>query len=886
MYLDSGVSSLYSPREKVIRVRKNTNDRVSLFPLPWVIHLAVPLAITAVVTLLALTPIGTTLEHRLYDAALSARPAPVEDSRIVLLNIDDRSVSVAGQWPWPRDQLARGIEQIAEFGARRIVLDISFTDPSPDVVDRADLLERVDDAASNRTTDSLSRPQDVAEFVRELTGEVPNPDDALTASLAIVGAVDLPVALREEAVDDLPRTTPPDFPVTVDGSIPEFAFAGGALQRLVDTAEYAGFANIWVDADGVSRRTHLFAEVDGHIVPQLALPAFVDLAEVTDVRADHERFEFVSADGSRRVFDRDGEGFVAIDWPHGVYEETFRQRSYADLLQVRRLEESLATNIEVMNAAGYFAYATAGLTAADAYALYTSGLREARETRSPSLFSESLEFKRLYLSLAGSFLNGDAEARMIGDVSAARAGGQLAAEEADALIDDVEGIFQATRRIHADLTAARQSVLEAMEDRVVFVGFTATGTSDIGVTPFDEEYVKLGLHASILNTLIHARRLYEAPTHVAALVALAAGILIAVAIRRRRPAVALSVGFFAFLVVVAGILIFFAATGIYIGFLIPGLVSVLTFGVVTGLAFVETSREKGWLFNAFEHYISREFVQELVRDPAKLDLGGQERELTALFTDIRGFSSIAENLGPSQLVDLLNGYLGRMSDLILQESGTIDKYEGDAIVSFFGAPVELSDHSARACRAALRIKDAERALNDQYLRDGTAPSPLHTRVGINTGPMVVGNLGTERRMDYTIMGHDANIAARLEGANKDYGTWILVGESTMREAGSEFVFRPLDRARVVGISGPIRLCELVGFRQDATSSRMEALDIFAEGIRHYDDGKWDEALTRFEAVLRIYPDDGPARVFINRCRRYIESPPDPSWDGVYNLTEK
>jgi adenylate cyclase len=237
-------------------------------------------------------------------------------------------------------------------------------------------------------------------------------------------------------------------------------------------------------------------------------------------------------------------------------------------------------------------------------------------------------------------------------------------------------------------------------------------------------------------------------------------------------------------------------------------------------------------------------------------------------------------------VTLLNDYLSDMSDIILNERGTIDKFEGDAVVAFFGAPVDVPDHPRRACHAAVRMKKMEEVLNERFMREDLTPTPVLSRIGINTGQMLVGNLGTTRRMDYTILGHEANLASRLEGVNKQYGTWILLSERTYRRAGEGFLVRRLDRVRMVGIQQPVRLYELIGERSEETPMLKEALGLFEEGLAAFERRDWSTALRSFENVLRIYPGDGPASLFSGRCRTFIEREPSEQWDGVFNLNRK
>jgi adenylate cyclase len=225
-----------------------------------------------------------------------------------------------------------------------------------------------------------------------------------------------------------------------------------------------------------------------------------------------------------------------------------------------------------------------------------------------------------------------------------------------------------------------------------------------------------------------------------------------------------------------------------------------------------------------------------------------------------------------------------MSNIIMENLGTIDKYEGDAIIAFFGAPVYREDHAALACRSALGIKQAERELNAIIMEEGLSPSPLFTRIGVNTGDMVVGNMGAENKMDYTIMGSAVNMAARLEGVNKQYRTGgILISEYTKAHIGDEFICRSLDRVRVVGINTPVRLYELLELKSEPESR--DDLDAWEKAIGLFEHGYFGDAEKIFSVLIQEMPQDGTARFYAERCLRYINSPPR-EWDGIHNLVEK
>jgi class 3 adenylate cyclase len=290
------------------------------------------------------------------------------------------------------------------------------------------------------------------------------------------------------------------------------------------------------------------------------------------------------------------------------------------------------------------------------------------------------------------------------------------------------------------------------------------------------------------------------------------------------------------------------------------------------------------LKNAFSRYLSPVVVDEIIQDPSKLTLGGEKREMTVIFTDIQSFSTIAEQLEPARLVSLLNLYLSTMSNIISENLGTIDKYVGDAVVAFFGAPLRQENHAVLACRSALQMKEAERILNRRILEESLSPLPLFTRIGINTGPMVVGNMGSENNLNYTVMGSAVNLAARLEGVNKLYRTGgVLISEYTRTGIGDEFICRGLDRVRVVGISSPVRIYEVTGFNDGASAADREKTAAWEKAIALFEERRFAEAGSIFSSLAG--PEDETAKIYLNRCRDFIAAPPG-DWDGVTNLTRK
>jgi adenylate cyclase len=305
--------------------------------------------------------------------------------------------------------------------------------------------------------------------------------------------------------------------------------------------------------------------------------------------------------------------------------------------------------------------------------------------------------------------------------------------------------------------------------------------------------------------------------------------------------------------------------------------------VITVYRYVTEEREKKKIRGAFQYYLTASVVNEILKDPSKLKLGGDKKHLSVMFSDIRGFTSIAEKLSPEELVKLLNEYLTAMTDIVFKYDGLLDKYIGDAIMAVFGAPLDQPDHAFRACRTALEMMSELRRLREKWAAEGRPD--VNIGVGINSGDMVVGNMGSEMRFDYTVMGDSVNLASRLEGINKEYGTNIILSEFTYEIVKDDFTCRQIDAVRVKGKKLPVRIFELICDRKDAPRWQ-EFTGRFETGLAKYREGLWDEAIAAFRGVLEIKPDDGPAQLYIDRCEALKENPPEGEWDGVFTMTKK
>jgi adenylate cyclase len=294
--------------------------------------------------------------------------------------------------------------------------------------------------------------------------------------------------------------------------------------------------------------------------------------------------------------------------------------------------------------------------------------------------------------------------------------------------------------------------------------------------------------------------------------------------------------------------------------------------------------QKALIRDAFGQYLSPKVVADLVKDPSKLTLGGEEREMTAYFSDIAKFSTFSEALTPTQLVNVLNDYLTEMCNIIIGLEGTVDKFEGDAIIAFWGAPTRQMDHAKLACFASIDMSKALIPLRDKWVADGR-PS-ISVRMGLNSGPMVVGNMGSAQRMNYTIMGDTVNLAARLEGANKAYTSGTMISEATYGACQSDVDVRELDTIRVVGKSESVKVYQLLERKNQTAGNIADLVDKFESSLGLYKDRNYKDALAGFETCLEIAADDGPALTYAERCRGFISEPPVDDWDGVFTLDSK
>ncbi len=426
-------------------------------------------------------------------------------------------------------------------------------------------------------------------------------------------------------------------------------------------------------------------------------------------------------------------------------------------------------------------------------------------------------------------------------------------------------------------------------DKIVLVGATATGIGDLRATPYGgTDYPGVEIHANIIDNILNQKFLKrgarQALTDVLLICAFGIPLGIWMALVSPRwmwfglglVALLLAVNFWAFL------------HDWWLNFTVPGLTLASNVLLVSLYRALVEEKEKRRVRGAFGQYLSPEVIRRLLINPRLVE--PKKTEVTVMFSDIRGFTTISEKLDAQDLALFLNQYLTDMTRLVFENQGTLDKYIGDAVMAFWGAPFEEAGHAERACHTALEMMKRVGEMQAQWKAEGKPQ--LEIGIGLNTGVASVGNMGSVLRYGYTALGDAVNLSSRLEGLNKEYGTHILVNETTYAAAkNAGFVFRELDLIRVKGKLQPVRIYELAAREADLSAngtalewaSRSEK---FAQGRALYQQRKWAEAQNTFQEALDRWPHDGPSRLFWKRCQEYLFDEPPAAWDGVFTMTHK
>ncbi len=446
--------------------------------------------------------------------------------------------------------------------------------------------------------------------------------------------------------------------------------------------------------------------------------------------------------------------------------------------------------------------------------------------------------------------------------------------------------------IEAQTPSTRPSTIQLnpadFKNKIVLIGAIAAGTYDLKSMPLSAEYPGVELHATAIENLLRHQRVQQLSWPIVAGFTLALSFIAALGtVLPRRVGTKLSA------VAPAIMLWGIAGSGLFAEPVIRWLPLAAPLlgimgAIVGGLAwsFLGEDRQRRRLLKALSSVVSPHIAQELATDPSKLAVGARRQMMTAMFTDVAGFTDLSESLDVEKLSHLLNHYLEEMSGVILKTDGTLDKYVGDAIVSFWNAPLPQPDHALRACRAALGIQQREREIQAELFQ--MAHLPIFTRIGVHTGPMAVGFTGSTRLLNYTVLGDAVNLASRLEGANKLYGSQVLISHDTAEQVRDHFAMRQLDLLRVKGRQQPLAVYELLAEcpPYHTPPPLQQLIAQYQTALKAYQQQQWAAARQTLLELLQTFKDDAPSAALLQRIDAYQQDPPPPDWDGVYTAKQK
>lgn len=824
-----------------------------------------------------------------------------------MIMVDDDAVEQIGTFPFSRTVYSQMLTNLKELGASSVVFDLSFLDRSQASIDetyvRESLPGYVNDyfsLLSDTAAESLDAVADgsatyyealdyydsesqryALELNTAISHEISPVDEIVAASIKDFGNTFLtltfengitPSEVEKEFLENYIALT--NVSAEHDTITKEYSGVTPALYDFITQAKSAGFVNADPDNDGYLRHVNLVVKYDGKYYAQLVFRPILEqlgnpVVEVTN--------KYIKA-GKLKI-PRSRDGSVIIKYPRKHFSE-YNKLSLANIYFLTTMEATYLTNLGIMNDSGFFDDLEEEENPWELYqtADYIRGELAYGESEEDGIsYSEYLKTRELYYKASASFLTDETENYFC----------ELYSEDAAY----VHELFTETKTAFQKYMESHDKCASRVKNAMCIIGTNASSTTDYGINPYDEKYPLPGVHYSLANMLLSNDFVDDAPVFISVIIALILCFAFSLAtykIKKTTPQII--IGIAAVILTALCLLAYFAITRTYLGTIIPVASLFLSFVATTVAGFITANHDKRFITNAFSQCLSKEVVDEIVANPASFKLGGQRLEMTAMFTDIQKFSGFSELLTAGQLVALLNYYLTKMSDIIMEERGTVDKYEGDAIIALVGAPVQMDDHAQRACAAAIKMKAAENAMNREITEVAAAEKPadmdeelyeafkimvqnnrkLFTRIGLNSGEMIAGYMGSENKKNYTMMGNNVNLAARLEGVNKQYSTGgILISAATRNLLGDRFVVRSLDRVRVVNVNTPIPLFELICEKKDADEKLVKYYSDWDNAISDFENKQYDSALAKFKALQTQKPEDKVAEYYINLIEKFF-----------------
>lgn len=880
-------------------------------------------------------------DFKFFDILLGAKKAPKEAPEILLVEADNIAIDSIGPWPWKRDVYADMLLRMKELGADTTVFDIEFLSESnfPECDDyfartiqffgNTYLTLNIKDLDLSYTNEDIEYAQ--KRFLKETDGDLTrNQNDNNVTSYETV----------ENTTFGYKK---------IDWNNPDsrYYFQIGfspAMNMFISRAKGAGFANTIVDKDGSRRRMELLNNQNetGIPVAQIVLAPLIDRLNPEKIIRTKNKIILKNANinGKKTTIKipLDQYGRMIINWTHKKSKDAFRHDSIMFFNTLRNTEDNIfeitKQLIEITDGINEYKKDCAVSFTQNAYNLYSAyseildfknfllsiceGYDENSQAInggiSPEYYEQYFELRKTYFKAVTDYINnGDADKIQELLFELRDKMGEEKYQELAYSLGELFDVLKNEINLYNEIFAEKSALYK---NAFCIVGNTASSTTDLGTTPFERAYPNVGTHANVYNTIINQD--FVKPVHwlwgvlIISILFLAQQELT----KKKRPFIQNICGISIIALSVLIPVIAMRCFAIYLPMFTALLISFTCYLSTTIFRFASAEKQKKFLQTTFGAYVAPAVVDQIVKHPELANLGGKSEYLTALFSDVKTFSGFTEVInnqagedkGAEKLVEILNEYLGVLSDAIMDQSGTIDKYVGDEIVSFFGAPIPIENNAFSACVAAIRMLQAEKEFNEKN-KDKLPINPktgepfwLRSRVGLNTGNMVVGNMGTEKKLNYTIMGNNVNLASRLEGTNKVYGSWIMCSESTwqMANEGSckgKLVARKFDNVRVINVKKPVGIYNILGLKDEMPKEQIEAAEVFNEAIEIYLKGsdtpevpkkisELKEAYELFKKADQLYPEDLSSKVFMDRCADFIKEGVPEIWDGVFTMKSK
>ncbi len=717
-----------------------------------------------------------------------------------------------------------------------------------------------------------------------------------------------------------------------------------ALHKLISRANGSGFPDSFIDADGVRRRMEPFYKFGDGYLGQLVFSPFLRIVHSEDVIRSRKYISIRNAvlNGEKKdlKIPLDAHGSILVNWKKGKTNDVFQHESIAEIILLDQTEQGIYSLLKYLYDLGisnddgsFMEYVDVCGSLIDAYKDINNYKEELLnkctgfdENNVPydgitkQDYDDFYAYKNEYYEGVKAFLESNyypkIEARL----------NELIPWNGEELIESIKSgtkeTFDSLQKEYDFYTTSMDSFRKKFAGSYCILGNTATSTTDLGATPFENKFENVGIHATLLNTLLTENYIYFGDWYVFFAVVILLSLLTIFLWNKSNTLQNITCALLSLVVIIC-----FSLSLVLFQYYVPfvGIAEyIVTYFIAsTVYRFILSSREKRFITEVASSFANKDTVEELRKNPELFSIKGEKKCITALFTDIQKFSTFSESItkiygeeGANHLIKHLNEYLGAMSNEILVNKGNIDKYEGDAIISMFGAPDPTNLHTKEewaylSLVSAINMKKVEERFNEEHkdvfktyeldpqkypaLTESVTLNPFKTRIGINSGDAFVGMMGSKTesfsKLNYTMIGDTVNLAARLEGVNKVYGSWILCSEDTWTLANSgknsnKIAVRMLDKVRVVGRSTPVQLYNVIGMTSELTPTQLESLDIFHAALERYFKREFVSAGKLFLQSSSLVGEDSTAILFAKRCKEFVEKGVPDRWDGVINLTSK